>query len=258
MQTHWIVTWGLCLGPSLASIGWTAPFVYNFGDALSSVSPASAQRPWLTAEFADVAPGQVRLTVTASNLTAGEALRSLYLNVDPAINPRSLSFSVVEKVGAFEDPKVNVGFDTFKDIARSCVPRGGFDVDMTFATPGDAEARFGAGSRLVCLIAGSPVAVGESPALTAAAFAQTNARAEGKTSATPEVECRDPAILPAGIFYSLARIQGIGPCDAGAWICPVGGFTAVPEPAPVAIILLGVGAACCAMLSRRSGAVRSR
>src|SRR5690349_12524070 len=74
-------------------------FIYQFGDVFEGTAPESPDRPWVTAEFADVTPGEVRLTVTATALTGNENLESLYLNLNPADNSTRLHFDLLSTSG---------------------------------------------------------------------------------------------------------------------------------------------------------------
>src|SRR5579884_914015 len=77
---------------------------FQFNDVFSSSgnqSSPSGPSPWLTAEIKDVTPGTVNLTITTSGLQGSEFISDFYLNLDPNINPSSLTFGTPTKTGSF-------------------------------------------------------------------------------------------------------------------------------------------------------------
>jgi len=73
--------------------------------------------PWINATFDDGGtPGTVDLTISAPGLNGNpEKISGLYFNLDPVLDPTQLLFSVPTVIsGAFEDPLISLGVDSFK------------------------------------------------------------------------------------------------------------------------------------------------
>src|SRR2546425_7829223 len=67
--------------------------LYKFGtNVFSGDGPTSTNTPYLKALFEDVAPGTVRLTLSAPNLTNNKNVGEFFFNLNPAKDPTSLSF----------------------------------------------------------------------------------------------------------------------------------------------------------------------
>jgi len=179
-----------------------ATYLYNFGSVFRGHTPAPASAPWVTAQLADVGPGLVQLTIAASHLTRRESIGSLFLNLDPALNPSLLVFNRINSEGSFRSPKIRARTDAFS------VPGAGqFDLRFQFTGLGSNARRFGSGDQVTYLISGIP-------GLNASSF--------GFSSLTP---CNGDSLSAA------AQIRGIPPHHRSGWIYPAEGLTAVPEPA---------------------------
>ncbi|HVV01055.1 MAG TPA: hypothetical protein VHH88_06805, partial [Verrucomicrobiae bacterium] len=182
--------------------------VYHLGDVFSGTAPASSVTPWADIDFADVSPGVVRLAVTNLNLTASENLESLYLNLNPADNPLSLTLTLVTTSGGFDTPTISLGLNSFKADGD-----GRYDILFSFATGGMDNNRFTDNEYMVYDISGIP-------GLSASDFVYMSQPDGGH-----------------GPFYAAAHVQRIG-SDSG-WIDPSGNmYMVVPEPATGSLALL--------------------
>lgn len=169
--------------------------------------PASATLPWLTTTFDDGGgTGSVILTLTATNLTAGEFVSGWYLNLDPLLDPTDLVFSAPSKIGAFSDPSISLGTNAFQADGD-----GRYDILLSFSVAGPSN-RFTQGDSVSYTITGIPT-------LTAASFGFLSAPAGGH-----------------GPFYHAQHVQGIGEDGAlSGWVTG----PRVPEPATLAALALG-------------------
>jgi hypothetical protein len=171
----------------------------------SNGTPPAGSAPWLTVRFDDGGgSGSVALTFEATNLVGSEFVSGLYLNVDPAINPTSLSFVNPVKTGSFDTPSISRSTDSYKADGD-----GYFDILLSFATGGSASSRFGAGETLSYTINGPA-------SLTAASFNFLSS--SGNKPGHPIA----------------AHVQGIG--QDGAF----SGWVTAPEPASLVLLALSV------------------
>ena len=209
-----IVMIGLCSRQPAAS---AAAYIFNFGSLVSGGASAPGGSPWLTAQFTDVAPGEVQMTFTAANLTGRESVRDVYLNLNPALNPCLLVFNRISSVGSFRDPRVGAGANAFRPDHL-----GEFDIRIRFGCGLSSGGAFGPGEQITYLITGIP-------GLNASSFDFTSAP-----------NCR------SGSFYAASQVRGIvPPRSSTGWVYPAQGLVPVPEPgAPVlfalALIFTGV------------------
>src|SRR5262245_43934737 len=124
-----------------------------------SATPSGSQ-PWLPATFDDTFPGhlpvQLQVTLSITGLVTPEKVDGWYINVDDgqtpptsgtAIDPTTLSFSAPTKVGAFDDPTINLGTNAFKADGD-----GLYDIRFDFSTSNGHE--FGAGDSVSYVITG--------------------------------------------------------------------------------------------------------
>lgn len=164
---------------------------YDFGQLSGGTTPDGTP-PWLEAAFTD--NGQpantVQLTVSAGNLVGSEFVSCWYFNLNPALDPTSLSFSVSDSTGSFANPSIQTlanGFKAGQD--------GKFDILLGFNSGSDASAHFGAGDTVTFTITGIT-------GLSANDFDWLSTPAGG-----------------SGLYSSAAHIEGI---DGGgtAWINP--------------------------------------
>jgi hypothetical protein len=169
----------------------------------SGTSPAGAA-PWLTVRFDDGGgSGSVTLTFEATNLVGTEFVSGLYLNVDPAINPGSLSFSSPVKTGSFTTPTISRGTNSYKADGD-----GYFDILLSFSTSSSSSNRFDGSNALSYTITGPA-------SLTAASFDFLSSSG-GKPG-----------------YPIAAHVQGIGHCGSySGWV------TAAPEPASLSLLAL--------------------
>lgn len=121
---------------------------YNFGAVSDGTAPAGSP-PWLQAVLTDTAANTVNLTLTAGNLTGDDFVTCWYLNLNPALDPTGLSFTVSDTTGSFTAPTVQTGANGFK-----AGPDGKFDVLLGFASSGDNSTRFTSGDSISFNITG--------------------------------------------------------------------------------------------------------
>ena len=174
-------------------------------------TPPAGDIPWVRATFDDTGKTQsVDLRFEALNLTGSEHVGGLYLNLNPAFDASGLAFFPIEKHGDFVSPVISLGNDAFKADGD-----GKYDLYFEFATTGNDQDRFGPGDWFNLGI-GSTTGLD----LTAPAFSFESAP-DGNS----------------GPFYMAARIEGIGPNNASAWI-------ATPEPSSCALAMLALIGLC--------------
>ena len=189
---------GAILAPAVSP---AAEVIYNFDNVFSGVTVPS-NPPWMTETFNDVSPGVVSLTISNTDLTGGEFIGGVYINIDPQDNVNSLHFSLVSQRGSFTDPTVNLGEDKFKADGD-----GYYDILLSFGTANGTT--FGPGNSITYTLSGFT-------GLNALDFAYISTSSGGH-----------------GPFYSAAHVQGVG--ANSAWINPSQLVTIVPEPAPAAV-----------------------
>lgn len=168
----------------------------------SGGTPPAGAAPWVRATFDDGGgSGSVTMKLDALNLTGSEFVSKWLFNLDPALDPALLNFSVQSSTGAFATPSALTGIDAFGAAGNTK-----FDILVDFAVAPPAD-RFTAGDSITFQITGIPT-------LTAHSFSFLS--------------------IPGGKgpYISAAHIQGIGPGggDSG-WIA------VVPEPGAAAIFL---------------------
>jgi hypothetical protein len=191
--------------------GNASSFYYHFDSVSSGTSPVGSG-PFVNALFTDITPGVVQLTISAVGLSGPEFLSALDLNLNPALSPADLSFSVVGSTGSFADPTISTGANKFK-------ADGGGKYDVSFVFNSKAAKSFGAGDSVtydICYTGGT---------LTANDFDFLSKPAAGS----------DPLL-------AIAQVSGIPGCDSPmtGWVDPCQ-ITPVPEPGPVALLALAAG-----------------
>jgi len=200
---------GVLLVGSLGSPGISsaADYIYRFDTTFSGTSPSSSG-PWLDALFHDVASGTVSLTISNNGLTGTEYVSGLYFNLNPNLDPTSLSFQFTGGDAGSVPLNIFTGVNQFKADGD-----GKYDILFDFNTANGF--RFEAGDYLVYTISGIP-------SLNGLDFNFLSAPAGG-----------------AGPFLAAAHIQSIGQGDSG-WVRPTDfvPFTPVPEPSALALFAL--------------------
>ncbi|MBI4583497.1 MAG: PEP-CTERM sorting domain-containing protein [Planctomycetes bacterium] len=206
-----IVGLGMAVFPS-ATLALTIELDTEFSGADAPTGPA----PWVVITVEDVNATTVKVTISNSGLTGSEFSESVYLNLNPAIDPTNLTFNQLSG----EPATFSTDTDAFKADGD-----GFFDILVDFPPPPGSQ-KFEAGETAVFEIT-------HSGGISAADFDYQSASGGGN-----------------GTFTAAAHIQGIGPDgnDSG-WIGDGNGR--VPEPGT--LILLGMGLAFSALFgaSRR-------
>lgn len=233
MKTH-ILTWLIAawllpfLGQSAVAEMLTIPFEYEFSGA---VAP-EGNRPWVTATFDDESTiGSVKLEFDLSNLVDDEFIGRALFNLDPALDPTSLTFGSPTKNGSFADPVIRTEIDTFRTAGQW------FDLEFDFAESNsdNTEDRFGAGESMVIEIA--------APGLEAGSFDFSSNSDYG------------PGPLTGAI-----RVKGIGELgEFSGWISDHELFPVpeVPEPSATAYLLSLTALALLATAWRRRRRIRA-
>ena len=125
-------------------------FDFSFGDPLDPNTQApEGSTPWLTAEFVDVGPGEVELTMTVSAGVGIADLAEVYFNLDSAMDATELTFLRTGGTGPTEGHTViELGNDLFQADAD-----GLYDIWFDFPPPpGNDAKKFNAGESLVYTI----------------------------------------------------------------------------------------------------------
>ncbi len=132
----------------------TLEFDTSFGNPLDpDTAPPDGTGPWLTAVFDDGGlAGSVTLTLTVGDIGLGD-VGSVYLNLDPIVDPTSLTFAVIggtgpaAATGSYDPPPglLANGFQADGD--------GLYDIWFEFPPPpGNQAARFNANETLIYTI----------------------------------------------------------------------------------------------------------
>lgn len=207
----------LAIAAAVASTLWVAnvhaaqtSFEYNH--AFTGTAPAGTA-PWLHALFDDNGvAGRVTLTLSSAGLSGAETVNGMYFNLDPTLNPNSLSFyyNAAASTGPAAS-SIAIGVNKYRADGD-----GYYDIFFNFPPPG--KVRFSDNETVVYSITGIP-------SLTAESF-----RYLSKPG---------PSNNP-GPFFSAAHVQNIGTTNNSGWIAPV------PEASNWAmfgagLLLLGIG-----------------
>lgn len=211
---------------SLAATNLSATVItFPLSIEYSGGTPPAGSLPWLTATFDDEGtPGDVKLKLTATNLTGTEFVTKWTFNLNPTISPANITFSAPAKTGSFANPTISKTVNAF-----SAGPDGNYDIEFSFATSnaGGGTQRFGVGEAAEYTITGLGTAAG----LIASDFAFKSQNGNQGVG---------------GPFYSAAHVQGIGAGgnDSG-WVTIQPGFdpfgNPVPEPTTLALVALSMG-----------------
>jgi len=204
-------TMAVAVAVSLVLAGGARGGVITFGlaEEFSGAAEPQGPKPWLTAVFDDEGTlGSVKLTLDTTNLVGSESVTGWYLNLDPLLDPASLSFSSQTKTGTFDAPTINKGVNAFKADGD-----GYFDILFAFSTSGGSDERFGVGDSIEYSITGIA-------GLAASSFYYPSADNKG--------------VPAANGLYTAAHVQSIANDPNGT-----SGWVTAPEPATVALLGLG-------------------
>ena len=172
---------------------------FNPRFVFSGTSPTGSP-PWLTATFSSNTPGTVTLTMSSSFKDTGEFVTEWDFNLNPALNPASLS--IIYNSG----PTASVSKGTNAFFADG---DGYFDIEFLFPTDPQGS-RFSDSKTSVYTIIGDSI--------TASSFNYLSYINGGE-----------------GVYHTGAHIQGIPSGEGSGWI---GNSVLVPEPG--ILILLGI------------------
>jgi hypothetical protein len=115
-----------------------ADYEYSGGTAPAGTAP------WITATFDDGGgTGSVTMTLSAANLTGPESVELWYFNLDPNLDPGSLTFSTPTKTGTFETPTVSTGINAYMADGD-----GNYDIQIAFNHTDGDDKRFTVGDSI--------------------------------------------------------------------------------------------------------------
>jgi hypothetical protein len=166
-------------------------------------------------DFTTFAVGAVDVKIT-SLLVGTESLNDLYLNLNVAYDPTSLSFAKLGGTGSFTDPTISLGTNAFKADGD-----GSYDILFDFIPPGPG-IRFDNADTVTYRITRTGLVEEDFNTLS------------------------QPPTGGHGPFLAAAHIQGIAPNDGSGFIAPNG----VPDGGTT-VMLLGTALACLGALRRR-------
>jgi hypothetical protein len=189
--------------------------------AFNGTGPGGAA-PWATAVFDDQAhPGYVTMTLTATDLQPTESIEEWYLNIDPAIVPSSLGFTLLSTTGTFDTTQLKV--NTGADDAYKADGDGYYDIKVAFPHTDGADTRFTSGDSVTYKISG--VSLAEE-------FNFFSTPGPGNAS---------------GPFKMAAHIQGTANGSSSGWVGP-----ALPEPSSLVLGGIAVAVLCSYYCRQRS------
>jgi hypothetical protein len=205
------------------------------GNIFNGDTPASTT-PYLTVDFADVAPGTVTLTLTSSLDVLSEYIHEVAFNIDPSIVPSSIGIAQ----GSGPTATVSSGAQDAQNMMGTGVSGFGFDFLLSFPVAPPA-ARFNDSLVAVFTLTGGSI--------TEASFNFPNAN-DGFVAAahlhgiacTPASQSAD--CFPDGVFDPNATTSGAADGDDG--------FPPIPEPGAAALLSLALVGLAWAGKSRRS------
>ncbi len=206
---------GLAASLLLGASAHAATLTFDMSIEFSGATAPGGAAPWMTATFDDSFGGSdtVRLTMTNTNLLAGESVAGWYFNLDPLLDPTELTITAVDITDSV--PVVSTGVDLFKADGD-----GLYDILFDFPPPpGNAAARFTAGETVIFDITYN---LGN---LSAADFDFISTPDGGN-----------------GPFVTAAHVQGTGGGSQSGWVT-------TPEPSTGLLVVAGL--AGFALRSRR-------
>jgi hypothetical protein len=218
-----LIVFGLIIFGTLtakADIILGANFEFSGGSA-----PASGTAPWIQAQFSDVSPGTVELTLSTPNLTGSEFVSDWDLNIDPSFNPTNLTFTLSGNPNSITLPTTPIptGIDSFQADGD-----GLYDIKFAFATAGN-KVRFTGGKSISYTITSSQ------PGLSASLFNVLSTPAGG----------HGPYLMAAHVQNTPTIIVNGNTVNSG-WVAPL-----APVPEPSTIILLSMASCALVAFARR-------
>ncbi len=184
---------------SVAGQASTLTLSYNY--AFSGDSPGGST-PWIVSTFDDHgSAGSVTLTMSLSGLTSSENVSGMYFNLDPSLNPASLTFT---HAGGVTASSITGSADAYKADGD-----GKYDILFSFPT----GSGFNAGDTSTYTISGIS-------SLTANSFDFGSAPGSVGGGGT-------------GSYLAAAHVQNTPGSSGSGWVAPV--------PLPAAVWLFGSG-----------------
>lgn len=191
----------LTFGVTSANADIQVPLDYKF-----SGTPPSGSTPWLTATFTDISDNNVRLIMSASNLTGSEFISKWYFNLNPDL-AGSLTFTPYD-TSDVESVTPSYIINEYKADGD-----GWYDIRFEFPTADGSTDRFTSGDSIIYDISYSGTG-----AFDVSSFIFKSSPGGGN-----------------GVYESAAHIQGITGGTSG-WI---GNTTVVPEPISSTLFIVG-------------------
>lgn len=222
----------LLLGAALAGVlalpcipvAQASTVTFNYSAIISGDTPAGTS-PWIKATFDDGGgTGTVNLTITTSGLTGSENVTGMYFNLDPALNPTSLSFSFTA-LGSTGPAATSIQTTAAEPPSSAFKADGDGLYDILFNFP--TGSGFNANETVKYSITGIA-------SLTASSFNFLSA-------------CGNPSCSGPGNYYAAAKVQNTPGPTGSSWIASNVGVV----PIPAAVWLFGSGLLGLIGLARR-------
>lgn len=190
---------------AVASSLHAAIITYDMAIEFSGATAPAGAGPWMRFTIADTAPDTVSVKIDNIGLVGTEFVSGAYLNLNPALNPASLNFSLPVQVGSFALPSIDKAVNAYKADGD-----GFFDIRFNFANAN--SQRFG---------------VGESVTYTVTGISGLNATDFDFLSVNGPP---DKNGFPAAAHVLSIGLDG----EDSGWV------TVVPEPASMSLLALGM------------------